>query len=235
MKNEFAKALLKNYKNKSNSNLTDVYIKKLLTKGTEILNVHQVDKSSFNTIQNEVKNVIKDVTFNLLPYDHKRFKQASNDFNDDPELQISKTMEFTKNPWDDNIIIDKNMNYFNKFLFERVEKYLNDNGIVPDMKPIIKNSWMTKSSKGKSLETHTHCKACISGTYYYKTTKDSGNICFYSPKESPDLFEGKVEISPKDGMIVMFPGILPHSVLENKSSEDRYGISFNIRIFKHDF
>jgi len=70
-------------------------------------------------------------------------------------------MEFTKNPWDDNIIIDKNMNYFNKFLFERVEKYLNDNGIVPDMKPIIKNSWMTKSSKGKSLETHTHCKACI--------------------------------------------------------------------------
>ena len=229
MKNKFVKTLLKN--NKSDDNFTKI----LLSNGSKILNVHKVEPNTFELIQNEIKNVIENVSFNLLPYNKRRFEQAGDKVFDNPELEISHTMQFTKNPWDDNIIIEKSMNYLNKFLIDHVIKYLDDINIVPDIKPFIKNSWMTKSSQGKLLKTHTHCKACISGTYYYKTNKDSGNICFYSPEDKPNLFKDKIEIQPEDGMVVIFPGMLPHSVLENKSSEDRYGISFNVQIYKNNF
>ena len=47
---------------------------------------------------------------------------------------------------------------------------------------------------------------------------------------------GKVwqhSISPLEGLLVMFPGYLDHSVNENLSNEERIVISFNISLLNH--
>ena len=105
----------------------------------------------------------------------------------------------------------------------------------------INNMWAIINTGGSGNLRHQHGNSTISGAYYVRAPINSGDIIFYDPRpapvyshpnvNNPNLLNAQVNgISPKEGALVLFPSYLDHSVNENKSSEERIVISFNIKI-----
>ena len=201
--------------------MREKYIKSLLDNVTTILDAHQIDNTTFNLIQSEIDNVCNDLTFDF----HRK-------------VNSDTTMLLTDNPYNhvNNLIISNNLNNLKEYILQYINKYLDGIKVTPEIEPLIEHSWMTKTKFGSTAEKHEHGISFISGVYYYKVTEQSGNLLFHSPDGYPDIFKDvNVEMQPKNGKIVIFPGCIPHSVLINESSEDRYSISFNVRIFNDNF
>ena len=105
----------------------------------------------------------------------------------------------------------------------------------------INNMWAIINTGGAANLRHQHGNSTISGAYYVRAPKNSGDIVFYDPRPAPvyshpnviepNLLNTQVNsINPKEGLLVLFPSYLDHSVNENLSNEERIVISFNIRI-----
>ena len=105
----------------------------------------------------------------------------------------------------------------------------------------INNMWAIINTGGAANHRHQHSNCTISGAYYVRAPKNSGDIIFYDPRPAPvytypnavnpNLLNAQVNgISPKEGALVLFPSYLDHSVNENLSNEERIVISFNITI-----
>jgi uncharacterized protein (TIGR02466 family) len=86
---------------------------------------------------------------------------------------------------------------------------------------------------------HMHADALFSGVYYVQTPPNSGRIVFRDPRlvtafirppfrDQTTQNGESVAITPRPGLLVMFPGWLAHSVEQNRSSADRISIAFNI-------
>ena len=103
-------------------------------------------------------------------------------------------------------------------------------------------SWGTRHNTGDSAHKHSHCNSVYSGVIYIKTTDNCGRIVFHNeanrasfitPTLNPDVNERGIynshewTLEPEDGMIVLFPSTLEHSVEPNKSVSERYSIAFN--------
>ena len=105
----------------------------------------------------------------------------------------------------------------------------------------INNMWAIINTGGSANLRHQHGNSTISGAYYVRAPRDSGDIVFYDPRPAPvyshpnvvhpNMLNAQVNgITPKEGALVLFPSYLDHSVNENQSKEERIVISFNIRI-----
>ena len=105
----------------------------------------------------------------------------------------------------------------------------------------INNMWAIINSGGAANLRHQHGNSTISAAYYVRAPKNCGDIVFYDPRPAPVYSHPNVSgpnflnaqvngISPKEGVLVLFPSYLDHSVNENKSNEERIVISFNIRL-----
>ena len=105
----------------------------------------------------------------------------------------------------------------------------------------INNMWAIINTGGSANLRHQHGNSTISGAYYVRAPRDSGDIVFYDPRPAPvyshpnvihpNILNAQVNgITPKEGALVLFPSYLDHSVNENQSKEERIVISFNIRI-----
>ena len=105
----------------------------------------------------------------------------------------------------------------------------------------IEAMWSIINKKGSFNIQHNHPNAFLSSAYYVKYPKDSGNIKFFDPREQKIIRYPKiknynemsaqiVEITPKEGDLLIFPSYLYHAVNENLSNEDRIIISFNVDI-----
>ena len=100
---------------------------------------------------------------------------------------------------------------------------------------MIDTVWYNICPKGGYNECHVHPGAFLSGVYYLKKPKESGDINFHDPRkgslcsrEPQHIARGSLqEINAKAGDVVIFPGWLEHSVIPNISDEDRISISFN--------
>ena len=117
--------------------------------------------------------------------------------------------------------------------------------------PILSNvyatieGWKNINEPGNFNVKHNHPRSNLSGVFWIKTPKYSGNIEF----ESPEVFDRYGELDsytnefklnsnsymryyfiPKEGKILIFPSNLEHEVEENRSDEDRISYSFNIRL-----
>ncbi len=103
-------------------------------------------------------------------------------------------------------------------------------------------SWATRHKTGNKAHKHSHCHSLWSGVIYIKTSPNCGRIAFHNdghrptyinPTVQPELYEHTVlnstewTIEPEDGMIVLFPSTVEHSVDVSRSLTDRYSVAFN--------
>ena len=118
--------------------------------------------------------------------------------------------------------------------------------------PFIKESvklrgyaWININKPGDYNINHVHPTNHLSGVLWIKTPKNCGDIIFDSPyefqayqeiesysNEFKDSFniDHNYYFNPTEGRMIVFPAHLSHHVQENKSSEDRISVSFNIRL-----
>ncbi len=131
---------------------------------------------------------------------------------------------------------------FIKFILPAIEQVITDMNWEKQKQSININSmWAIINTGGAANHRHQHSNCTISGAYYVRAPKNSGDIIFYDPRPAPvytypiavnpNLLNAQVNgISPKEGALVLFPSYLDHSVNENLSNEERIVISFNITI-----
>ena len=105
----------------------------------------------------------------------------------------------------------------------------------------ITGMWAVINKKNSSNAMHIHSNNYISAAYYVKAPINCGDIVFYDPKfaatyrypkisKTNKLNSNIVSFQPKEGMLVLFPSYLQHSVNVNKTDEERIVISFNINL-----
>ena len=122
--------------------------------------------------------------------------------------------------------------------------------IVPDFDPrqfdIKAEGWMNLSGKGAYNSPHDHPSFMWSGVYYVAIPENrkerSGLIEFLDPRtnilaNAPEFasswyFCPKVTITPKEGVMLIFPSYLRHWVYPNEEDENRISIAFNIKFSK---
>ena len=85
----------------------------------------------------------------------------------------------------------------------------------------FKHIWFNISPPRAYHDWHSHGGAKQAGVYYIKTPQNCGCIEF---KHNEQL----LTIDPYPGLLLTFPAGLSHRVLENKSSEDRITLAFNL-------
>lgn len=111
--------------------------------------------------------------------------------------------------------------------------------------PVFADSWFHITNEGgfHDAHVHNHCSWC--GLYYVQagecasggeTETGNGVNRFYSPLMKGGAFNdygsaylsaNRLDIVPRDGMLVLFPSYLVHSALPYTGKTDRIVISFN--------
>ena len=98
------------------------------------------------------------------------------------------------------------------------------------------NIWTNVNEVGSKNVIHSHKADAWAGIYYVQA-EGTGNLMFHNPANllndckfnSP--FVRGLGIQPKDGMLILWPGWVPHEVVENESNRQRiniaWGINFN--------
>ena len=105
----------------------------------------------------------------------------------------------------------------------------------------IKSIWAIINEKGAYNDRHHHGNSALSAAYYVRAPKDCGDIVFYDPRpapvfshpiaKKPNILNATVNsITPDEGLLVLFPSYLDHSVKPNQSSNQRIVISFNVNL-----
>tara|TARA_Y100001970_G_C14122139_1_gene796907 strand:- start:213 stop:815 length:603 start_codon:yes stop_codon:yes gene_type:complete len=135
---------------------------------------------------------------------------------------------------------DEEVKFFINLISPKINRVINDMGWNSTENKIkLMNMWSIINSKNASNSRHSHPNSYISAAYYVKAPKNCGNIFFYDPRtekviRTPNikvptpLNVDQINITPQEGLLVMFPSYLHHSVAENQSNEERIVVSFNI-------
>jgi uncharacterized protein (TIGR02466 family) len=145
------------------------------------------------------------------------------------------------NPWGDNVDTsfkynDTTTNDIQTYNLKSLEEVIikAKNKMLPDIDLVIKESWTNFSRNGNFQFDHSHSgksNFILSGTYYYKTNGDDGDIEFISPVPSQFNFafsSPAIKHKPKVGKLLLFPSWLTHRVNLNKTDNLRISISFNL-------
>ena len=186
----------------------------------------KLDYTNMNLINNEIDNIYSEIKFQNSP-------------------EISDPVKFTNNPFVEtgSFITSNQLDHIDRVIKKKIEEYFNFFNYKIKDKIIIFESWMTEINKDGFISKHQHNLNCISGVYYYKVNTNSGILRFYDLEENLDqqipfykdfipFIENNetpyFDIVPENGLIVIFPGWMPHSVFSNKSNSIRHSISFNI-------
>ena len=181
-------------------------------------------------LQLENYNSINDEMYRYIKYKQK---------NDQDGIRKSNIKGWHSNDFDLN---DKETQNFITFISPTIEKVMIDmNWDKVKQSVKINNMWAIINIGGSANLRHQHGNSTISGAYYVRAPKNSGDIVFYDPRpapvyshpnaSAPNSLNAQVNsISPKEGALVLFPSYLDHSVNENLTKEERIVISFNIKI-----
>ena len=95
------------------------------------------------------------------------------------------------------------------------------------------NIWTNVNEVGSKNVLHTHTTDAWAGIYYLQA-EGTGNLVFTNPAnillqcniKSP--YTRRTGIRPKDGMLVLWPGWVPHEVEENNSDKQRINLAWGI-------
>lgn len=102
----------------------------------------------------------------------------------------------------------------------------------------MKDCWFNIYKSRDGQEPHNHNNSFISGSYYVRAPQGSSGIRFHSPlydnmfvpplREKNQFNSTLVEVAVEEGMLVLFPSWLKHSVQPNTGKGERVSISFNV-------
>ncbi len=142
---------------------------------------------------------------------------------------------------------NQSLKNFLKSLTPEIQKATNDMGWDTQNQIVkITSMWSIINKKDSFNERHHHGNSSLSAAYYVNADKDSGDIVFYDPRHAftfshpenlhvNDLNAQVKSVTPKSGLLVLFPSYLEHSVKPSKSTEDRVVISFNVSLISKRF
>lgn len=124
--------------------------------------------------------------------------------------------------------------------FEILHKHY---GYKKDLMQIIDNMWININPPGGTNQAHTHSDNILSGVFFVKVPKNSGQLVFPHPAANFNYhFHWKTIESynennssfckhiPQENKIVLFPSYALHYVEPNLSNEDRISIAFNTKM-----
>ena len=106
---------------------------------------------------------------------------------------------------------------------------------------VIPQMWINVNKKNDWNAIHSHGQYNLSGTYYVKVPKDSGNIVFKDPRPAAMTNNFMVntfdkgefrKVKPIEGLLILFPSYLEHFVEPSNADEDRISISFDVVVTK---
>ncbi len=131
---------------------------------------------------------------------------------------------------------------FIKLISPKIEQVLNDMDWDSERQLTrITSMWAIVNKGGAANARHHHGNSSISAAYYVRAPKNCGDIVFYDPRpapvyshprsNNPNSLNAMVNsITPSEGVLVLFPSYLDHSVNSNESEDERIVISFNINL-----
>lgn len=104
----------------------------------------------------------------------------------------------------------------------------------------LTSSWLVQHKKGDWAQLHHHANSLISGVYYLKTPENSGDLFFhrnvnhllsanlaFETLEDTNINNDLIKFNVKEGMIIIFPSNVFHSIGKTNSIDSRYCIAFN--------
>lgn len=126
----------------------------------------------------------------------------------------------------------------NAFIYASVQAILDYLKIIYDDFEIT-GCWANISATHAPHKAHFHPNNYLSGVYYVQTQEGADTITFLDPrKESRIIAPRTIEDTPqntdkmhlrvRDGLLIIFPAWLSHSVEPNMSDKERISVSFNI-------
>jgi uncharacterized protein (TIGR02466 family) len=129
------------------------------------------------------------------------------------------------------------------FVYDKLTQEILNNIPVLENKPISDvrlDMWVNINKHSNHNAMHNHAPyngSVLSGVYYVKCPKNSGNINLFDPRyfvtNALDMQYYNDSnmywfFEPIENMMLIFPSWLHHSVDQNQSDEDRISIAFNI-------
>jgi|TARA_B100001250_G_C19644234_1_gene719650 hypothetical protein len=94
----------------------------------------------------------------------------------------------------------------------------------------LTDRWSHIHEKNMSTTLHDHYPSDISSAFYVSVPDNAGQIVFHPSHNR--YHPARVSIPPEEGMYLMFPGYLDHSVTRNQSKEKRISLAFNFNILQ---
>ena len=103
----------------------------------------------------------------------------------------------------------------------------------------ITGCWANINASGASHPIHSHPNNFLSGIYYVSTHPGADSVNFHDPRSQTSIIRppvteltsqntDQVVVTVSDGMLLMFPSYLAHSVAPNASDKPRISVSFNM-------
>jgi uncharacterized protein (TIGR02466 family) len=112
-------------------------------------------------------------------------------------------------------------------------------GFELDRKPRLDSLWVNLLKPGGHHSAHIHPHSILSGTFYVEAPAGSGDIRFEDPRlpmmmaapvrrdDAPEELRPFVNVSPANGLLLMWESWLRHEVLPGQAKADRLSVSFN--------
>jgi uncharacterized protein (TIGR02466 family) len=99
--------------------------------------------------------------------------------------------------------------------------------------------WINLNAPGAGHAVHTHPNTYLSGVYYVQTAYGANTVNFHDPRPQTSVLRppvtglgshnaDQVVVLVEDGVLLLFPAYLPHSVAPNTSDRLRISVSFNL-------
>jgi uncharacterized protein (TIGR02466 family) len=176
---------------------------------------HYLEKTIFDNVFKEINSKFESSNFREV-WDNRA--QISNRFNENFLVDCQYTIE----------IIESNIDQYINSLSTKHPKYT---------KKII-SSWLTLSKPGQYIHSHSHGATNLAGVLYISTNGKDGDIIFENPAPQFEMtdflnsvgYANPTVYTPQNGLILLFPGWLKHSVGMNTNNSNRISLSFNYQI-----
>ncbi len=175
----------------------------------------QVPADIFNPINMELRNKLDELIAAAPDANHSDFLQTAHDLHTLPEMQELK-------------------GYFMNAVNEVIEILSTKQKDVE-----ITGCWANIHASDVTHKPHSHPNNFLSAVYYVSTPPGGRQITFHDPRNQRIILAPAVEeinaynaehvnYEVEEGMLLVFPSWLVHSVLGSTSNERRISISFDI-------